>query len=194
MWVWVCPTWPSVPFLHPEVAVALGDTCLRIKEGHPDAPLCTQTGIIVVTLLHSVPVILLTQPTDRKTRPTVNATAWINIKFNQRCFFETHTESKVAIFCQGQAIVCQNSPPLPPWNQLNPVQLSHPCVCVCMQQEVLQACSSVIVTLSLQPLSRCCCRPSPRQLLRARREHRLAKAWEIRAQTGVDVTEDETKA
>lgn len=184
----MCPTWSSVSFLHPEVAVALGDTCLRVEERHPHAPLCAQTGIIVVTLLHSIPVILLTQPSDRA-RETINATAWIKTKINQRCFLKlTQSLEKPSSVGQKRKSVTATLKPAQPCS-------AYPPVSVCMQREVLQACSPVIVTLSLQPLSRCRSRPSPRQPLRApEREHRLAKACEIRAQTGVDFTEDETKA
>lgn len=55
-------TWAPVPLLHPNVAVALGHTGLRVKKRHPDASLSTESSVVVVTLLHGVSVVLLSQP------------------------------------------------------------------------------------------------------------------------------------
>lgn len=48
--------------LHPDVTVGLGHASLRVQERHEDAALSTQTSIVTMTLLHGIPVILLSQP------------------------------------------------------------------------------------------------------------------------------------
>ena len=55
--------------LHPNVAVALSHTGLRVEEGHTDTPLSTQPGIIVMALLHGISVVLLSQPDKTKPEP-----------------------------------------------------------------------------------------------------------------------------
>lgn len=59
-------TCTSVPFLHPDVAVALSHSSLRVKKGHEDASLCTEPGIVAVALLHGIFVILLPHPNAQK--------------------------------------------------------------------------------------------------------------------------------
>lgn len=54
--------------LHPNVAVALSYTGLRVQKRHPDAPLSTQASVVVVTLLHGVSVVLLPQPGHTRCR------------------------------------------------------------------------------------------------------------------------------
>lgn len=55
-------TWTSVSFFHPDVAVTLSHPCLGVEEGHENAPLRAQAGVVVVTLLHGIFVVLLTEP------------------------------------------------------------------------------------------------------------------------------------
>ena len=55
-----------MPLLHPDVAVRLGHAGLRVQERHKDAALCTQTGIVAMTLFHSILVILLAQSEMQK--------------------------------------------------------------------------------------------------------------------------------
>lgn len=54
-------TWSPVSLLHPDVAVALRHTSLRVKERHSDAPLCAEPSVVVVTLLQGISVALLSQ-------------------------------------------------------------------------------------------------------------------------------------
>lgn len=49
-------------FFHPDVAVTLSNPGLGVEEGHENAPLRAQAGVIVVALLHSIFVVLLTEP------------------------------------------------------------------------------------------------------------------------------------
>lgn len=58
------PTRPPVPFLHPNVAVALSHARLGVQEGHAHAPLRAQTSVVVMALLHGISVVLLAQPAD----------------------------------------------------------------------------------------------------------------------------------
>lgn len=46
------PTWSSVPLLHPDVAVVLSYTSLRIQEGKADAPFSTQPRVVAATVLN----------------------------------------------------------------------------------------------------------------------------------------------
>lgn len=59
-------TCTPVSLLHPDVAVALSNTRLRVDERHKDAPLRTQTSVIAVALFHSILIVLLTEPETRK--------------------------------------------------------------------------------------------------------------------------------
>lgn len=68
MCVRVSLTWSPVSLLHPNVAVALSHASLRVEERHSDAPLSTEPGVVVVTLLHGISVVLLSQPSDAKFR------------------------------------------------------------------------------------------------------------------------------
>lgn len=52
-------TWTPVAPLHPDVTVALGDSGLRVQEGQAHAALGTETGIVIVALLHGIFVVLL---------------------------------------------------------------------------------------------------------------------------------------
>lgn len=63
--VW-CLTWSPVSFLHPDITVALSHAGLRVEERHPNTPLGAQPGIVVVTLLHGISVVLLSQPDETK--------------------------------------------------------------------------------------------------------------------------------
>lgn len=54
---------------HPNVAVALGHTGLRVQEWHSDTPLGTESGIVVMALLHGISVVLLPQPDTTKPEP-----------------------------------------------------------------------------------------------------------------------------
>lgn len=62
----LCLTWPPVSLLHPNVAVALSHTGLRVEERHSDTPLGTEPGIVVMTLLHGISIVLLPQPDTTK--------------------------------------------------------------------------------------------------------------------------------
>lgn len=62
----LCLTWSPVSLFHPNVAVALSHAGLRVEERHSDAPLSTEPGIVVVTLLHGISVVLLSQPDTTK--------------------------------------------------------------------------------------------------------------------------------
>lgn len=55
-------TCAPVPLLHPDVAVGLSYTCLRVQEGHEDAALSAQACIVTMTLFHCISVVLLSQP------------------------------------------------------------------------------------------------------------------------------------
>lgn len=46
------PTWSSVPLLHPDVAVVLSYTGLRIQERKADAPFSTQPRVVAATVLN----------------------------------------------------------------------------------------------------------------------------------------------
>lgn len=59
-------TWSPMSFLHPDITVALSHAGLRVEERHPNAPLGAQPGIVVVTLLHGISVVLLSQPDETK--------------------------------------------------------------------------------------------------------------------------------
>lgn len=65
-WITVYQTCTPVPFLHPDVAVALSHSSLGVEERHEDASLCTQPGIVAVALLHGIFVILLSHPSTQK--------------------------------------------------------------------------------------------------------------------------------
>lgn len=52
-------TWPPMPFLHPDVAVALGNSSLGVQEGEAHAALSAEAGIVAVALLHGILVVLL---------------------------------------------------------------------------------------------------------------------------------------
>lgn len=60
-------TCTPVPFLHPDVTVALSHSSLGVEERHKDASLCTQPGIVAVALLHGIFVILFSHPDGPKT-------------------------------------------------------------------------------------------------------------------------------
>lgn len=56
--------------LHPDVAVVLRHAGLRVQEGHADAALRTQAGIVAAAVLYGLPVELVAEPggTDRAVR------------------------------------------------------------------------------------------------------------------------------
>lgn len=91
-------TWSPVSLLHPNVAVALSYTCLRVDERHTNAPLSTQPGIVVVTLLHGIPVVLLSQPDTTKTR-------------GRRRVFSLQTFTPIRQFCSKPAVLLRRGPP-----------------------------------------------------------------------------------
>lgn len=64
--LFLCLTWSPVSLFHPNVAVALSHAGLRVEERHSDAPLSTEPGIVVMTLLHGISVVLLSQPDTTK--------------------------------------------------------------------------------------------------------------------------------
>lgn len=59
-------TWLSVAFLHPDVAVVLRHTGLRVQEGHADAALGTETGIVAAAVFYGLPVELVAEPENRQ--------------------------------------------------------------------------------------------------------------------------------
>lgn len=59
-------TWASVPLLHPDVAVVLSHPSLRVQEGEPHAPLCTQPRVVAPTVLDGFLVELVPKPTGDK--------------------------------------------------------------------------------------------------------------------------------
>lgn len=59
-------TWLSVAFLHPDVAVGLRHAGLRIQEGHADAALGTETGIVAAAVFYGLPVELVAEPENRQ--------------------------------------------------------------------------------------------------------------------------------
>lgn len=89
-YVFLCLTWSSVSLFHPNVAVALSHTGLRVKERHSDAPLSTQPGIVVMTLLHGIPVVLLSQPDTIKPEPYAGYLAYcLKAKISRCTHFKT---------------------------------------------------------------------------------------------------------
>lgn len=58
----VCLTWPAVALLHPDVAVVLGDARLRVQEGHPDAALGAEAGVVAAAVFDGLPVELVAEP------------------------------------------------------------------------------------------------------------------------------------
>lgn len=69
-------TWAPVSPFHPNVAVALSHTGLRVEKRHPNAPLSTQSSVVVVTLLHGVSVVLLTQPKHTRCSNKTHKCLW----------------------------------------------------------------------------------------------------------------------
>lgn len=59
-------TWLSVAFLHPDVAVVLRHAGLRVQEGHADAALGTETGIVAAAVFYGLPVELVAEPENRQ--------------------------------------------------------------------------------------------------------------------------------
>lgn len=53
-----------MPLLHPDVTVVLRYACLRVQEGHANAALCTQAGIVAATVLNGLPVELVPEPEE----------------------------------------------------------------------------------------------------------------------------------
>jgi len=49
---------------HPDVAVVLGDTGLRVQEWQADAAFSTQTGIVAAALLNGLLIELVAQPAE----------------------------------------------------------------------------------------------------------------------------------
>lgn len=89
--------------LHPNVAVALSHSGLRVEERHPDTPLSTEPGIVVVTLLHSISVILLSKPENK-----VRATYWfIIVKSSAGVAASKLVQSYFELLCQfsGKTVV-----------------------------------------------------------------------------------------
>lgn len=52
----------TVSLLHPDVAVVLSDSGLRVQERQPHTALGTQAGIVVTAMFDGFPVELLSQP------------------------------------------------------------------------------------------------------------------------------------
>lgn len=57
--------------LHPDVAVVLSHARLRVQEGHSDAALGTQAGVVAATVLDSLLIELISE-TDEETETGVN--------------------------------------------------------------------------------------------------------------------------
>lgn len=51
--------------LHPDVAVVLRHAGLRVQEGHADAALGTQAGIVAAAVLYGLPVELVAEPGEQ---------------------------------------------------------------------------------------------------------------------------------
>ena len=69
VWVYTCkhvclPTRTAVVAFHPDVAVVLGDTGLRVQEWQADAAFSTQTGIVAAALLNGLLIELVAQPAE----------------------------------------------------------------------------------------------------------------------------------
>lgn len=58
-------TWLPVALLHPDVAVVLRHAGLRVQEGHADAALGTQAGIVAAAVLYGLPVELVAEPGEQ---------------------------------------------------------------------------------------------------------------------------------
>lgn len=52
-------TWPTVGLLHPDVAVVLGHSGLRIEEGQAQAALSTQARVVAAAVLNGLTVEVL---------------------------------------------------------------------------------------------------------------------------------------
>lgn len=61
------PTWLAVALFHPDVAVVLRHTSLRVQEGHANAAFGTETGIVAATVFDSLLIELVTEPEHRQT-------------------------------------------------------------------------------------------------------------------------------
>ena len=62
----------AVALFHPDVAVVLRHTSLRVQEGHADAALCTETGIVAAAVFDGLLIELVTQPEHRQTEKQKN--------------------------------------------------------------------------------------------------------------------------
>ena len=60
------PTWLAVALFHPDVAVVLCYTSLRVQEGHAHAAFGTETGIVAAAVFDSLLVELVTKPEHRQ--------------------------------------------------------------------------------------------------------------------------------
>lgn len=54
-------TWSAVILLHPDVTVALGNTCLGVQEGETHGALGTQAGIVAAAVFNGFFIKLLTK-------------------------------------------------------------------------------------------------------------------------------------
>lgn len=54
-------TWSTVILLHPDVTVALGNTCLRVQEGETHGALGAQAGIVAAAVFNGFFIKLLTK-------------------------------------------------------------------------------------------------------------------------------------
>lgn len=58
----VFPTWLAVALFHPDVAVVLRHTSLRVQEGHAHAAFGTEAGIVAAAVFDGLPIELVAEP------------------------------------------------------------------------------------------------------------------------------------
>lgn len=60
-------TWSTVILLHPDVTVALGNTCLGVQEGETHGALGAQAGIVAAAVFNGFFIKLLTKAATERT-------------------------------------------------------------------------------------------------------------------------------
>lgn len=77
-------TWLPVALLHPNVAVVLSHAGLGVEEGHADAALGTQAGIVATAVLYGLPVELVAEPGEQTEQSEEVGKKWLRRKDRRR--------------------------------------------------------------------------------------------------------------